>query len=50
MNEGEKGITVVAIVGIAVAVVLTILLIQKLTKQQNQTPPAGQIHGPNGLE
>jgi len=49
MSE-ERGITVIALAGIALAVVLAILLIRKLAKQQNQAPTVGQTQEPNSLE
>jgi hypothetical protein len=49
MSE-ERGITVIALAGITLAVVLAILLIRNLAKQQNQAPTAVQIQEPNNLE
>jgi len=45
MNE-QRGITVVAAIGIIVAVILAIVLIQKSKEQTSQTLPTGQIQEP----
>ena len=39
-----------AVIGITVAVIFAILVIQKLPKQQNQTALSGQIGEPTSLE
>lgn len=49
MNE-ETGITVVAAVGIAVAVIVAVLLIRYWANQQNRRPQSGPTEEPNGLE
>jgi hypothetical protein len=46
----ERGITVVALIGLAVGVIFAIVLIQKAAKQQNPIPAAEQMQGLNGLE
>lgn len=50
MGEQEMKITVVAAVGIGLAVVLAVLLNRHLAKQQNRGPQPGQGQELNNLE